>query len=259
MTDPNRLRGIFGEDAELYDRCRPGYPREVVADLASLAGPGARVLEIGSGTGQATLPMTRLGWAVTGVELDANMAAVARRNAPEADVVVSAFEDWEPPATPFDLVVAATAFHWVDPEVRVVKAADVLRPGGSLVVISTHHVLGGTEEFFTAAQRCYERFDPATPPDLRLEPSSAIPEDSAEFDDSGRFGPVSFRRHEWELTYTAAGYLDLLSTYSGHRALPADARDGLFRCIAGLIDDRHGGRITKRFMTQLAITARGSR
>ncbi len=187
------------------------------------------------------------------------MAALARRNVPEADVVVSAFEDWEPPATPFDLVVSATAFHWVDPEVRVVKSADLLRPGGSLVVISTHHVRGGTVPFFEAAQRCYERFDPATPPDLRLEPSSAIPEDSAEFDESGRFGPVSFRRHEWELTYTAAGYLDLLSTYSGHRALPAEARDGLYRCIAGLIDDRHGGRVTKRFMTQLAITERGSR
>jgi SAM-dependent methyltransferase len=205
VADAGRLRRTFDEAAELYDRARPGYPPAVFDDLAELAGigPGRRVLEIGCGTGLATLPLAERGCAVVAVELGAGMAAVARRKLarfPEVRVVVSAFEEWPLPVEPFDAVVSATAFHWVDPAVRVVKAADALRPGGALATIATHHVDGGTEAFFVDVQACYERWDPATPSGLRLPAAADVPFDSAEIDRSVRFGPALFRRHEWELT-----------------------------------------------------------
>ena len=260
MTDPRRehLRATFGEDPERYDRARPGYPGALFADLVRLAGlgPHSRILEIGCGTGQATRPLARLGGTIVAVELSAATAAVARRNLaefPAVTVDVGAFEDWTPPAEPFDLVIAATAFHWIDPAVRFAKVADLLRPGGSLAVVRTEHVLGGTERFFAGAQGCYERFDPATPPGLRQSPAAEIPDDAADLDDSGRFGPAVFRRYEWEQEYTAATYRDLLMTYSGHRALPATARDGLLGCLAGLIDRDHGGRIAKRYLNLLTF------
>jgi SAM-dependent methyltransferase len=91
------------------------------------------------------------------VEFGAGLAAVARRNLagfPLARVVVAAFEDWPLPPDPFDAVVAATAFHWIDPPVRVAKAAAALRPGGALAVIATHHVAGGHQGFFAEVQDC---------------------------------------------------------------------------------------------------------
>ncbi|MCI2417485.1 hypothetical protein MOQ72_08620 [Saccharopolyspora sp. K220] len=136
------------------------------------------------------------------------------------------------------------------------KAADALGHSGALAVISTHHIAGGSAAFFVDVQRCYERFDPDTPPGLRLSSADDVPYDSVEFDRSGRFGPVQFRRYERDLTYTTAEYLDLLATYSNHRALPADARRGLFDCIEQLIDTEHGGTITKRYLIQLAIAHR---
>ncbi|MGY0022382.1 class I SAM-dependent methyltransferase [Streptomyces sp. YJ-C3] len=263
MTDQDRerLRRTFTEDAELYDRMRPGYPPQLYDDLADLAGagPGCRVLEVGPGTGQMTVPLAERGCRIVAVELGTAMAAVAGRklaDRPGAEVVVAEFETWPLPPHPFDLVLAATSWHWIDPRIRVAKAADALRPGGSLATVSTHHIKGGTEPFFAAAQRCYERFDPTTRPGITLEPASRIPRDSAELAESDSFTSVVFRRYEWDATYTAEQYLDLLSTYSGHRDLDATARAGLYDCLAALIDRRHGGHVTKRYMTELRLARR---
>ncbi|GLW09600.1 methyltransferase type 11 [Microtetraspora sp. NBRC 13810] len=231
-------------------------------DLLGSAGPGCRVLEIGCGTGQATAPLAESGCRVVAVELGAEMAAVARRNLarfPGVEVVTAAFEEWPLPREPFDVVVSATAFHWIDPAVRVTKAADALRPGGLLATVATHHVAGGSAEFFAEVQDCYERFDPATPPGLRLTAAAGIPRDGEEVRRSGRFGPVAFHRYEWELTYATAEYLDLLRTYSGHLALLAAARDGLLACVGGLIDGRYGGSVTKRYLTELRLAQRTGR
>lgn len=151
---------------------------------------------------------------------------------------------------------AATAWHWLDPKVRVAKAARALRPGGALATISTHHVAGGTEAFFVEVQACYERWDPATPPGLRLPPAAEVGQDRQELDRSGQFGPAAVRRFQWERSYSTAAYLELLRTYSGHRALVRAARAGLLDCIAGLIDSRYGGQITKRYLTELRVAHR---
>ncbi|WP_245908104.1 class I SAM-dependent methyltransferase [Pseudosporangium ferrugineum] len=254
------LRETFNQDAERYDRARPRYPSALFDDLAAAGvGPGARVLEIGCGTGQATVALAERGYRVLAVELGADMAAVARRNLARFEsvaVVTGAFEEWALPREPFDVVFSATAFHWVDPAVRVRKSADALRPGGILATVSTHHIAGGTEPFFAAAQGCYERFDPATPPNLRLEGADTIPEDDAELVASRRFGPATFHRYEWEQAYSTGEYLDLLLTYSGHRALPAAQQTGLLDCIGRLIDEDHGGRMVKRYLTELRTAHR---
>jgi SAM-dependent methyltransferase len=252
-----RRRSTFDRAAELYDLARPRYPAPLFDDLAELTGigPGSRVLEIGPGTGQATIPLAERGCQVVAVELGAHLAAVARRNLarfPHVDVVTAGFEDWPLPSEPFDLVLAATAFHWIDPAVRVAKAADALRPGGWLATIATHHVAGGDASFFVEAQDCYIRWDPATPPEgFTLPAASTIPSASDELDRSSRFGPADFRRYEWDQSYTTAGYRELLLTYSGHRDMAPAAQTGLLECITRLIDTRYGGRITKRYLTEL--------
>lgn len=257
------LARIFDEDAELYDRARPGYPPGLYDDLAELAGagPGSRVLEVGCGTGQATVELAARGCRITAVEAGPRMAAIARRNlagGAEAEVVTARFESWPLPPEPYDAVVSATAFHWIDPAVRMTRAADALRPGGALAVVRSQHVRGGTEEFFVEVQRCYERFDPRTPPGLR--PPAADDVDGSDHVEevarSGRFGPTVLRRHEQDLTYTTSAYLELLRTYSGHRALPEPARNGLLGCVEALIEGRYGGRVTKRYLIELAVSHR---
>jgi SAM-dependent methyltransferase len=245
------LRQTFGEDAELYDHVRPTYPRELFDELARIVGDDPLVLEIGPGTGQATAAMVERGWAVTAVELSPGLAEVLRRKLPTVDVVVADFDTWPLPTPTYDLVISATAFHWLDPATRVQRCVDVLRPGGALAVVSTHHVAGGSEQFFVDVQSCYERFtDDATADGLPA--ADDVPEDPAGLVKTGLFGSVEFRRYVWDADYSTAEYLELLSSYSGHRALTTDRRDGLYDCIGALID-AVGGSVTKRYLNQLSV------
>ncbi|MCX4833992.1 MULTISPECIES: hypothetical protein [unclassified Streptomyces] len=122
--------------------------------------------------------------------------------------------------------------------------------------------------FLQEGVACQLRFDPTTPPGLRLAPAADIPYDSQEAPNrnvaqgnaalpgADRFEPPVFRRCERELTYRTADYLDLLCTYSGTLALAPAARAGLLDCIGTLIDTRHAGRVTKRYLTELRLAVR---
>jgi SAM-dependent methyltransferase len=147
MKDRESLRRTFDLRAELYQKVRPDYPGVLFDDLFALAelAPGARVLEAGCGTGQATRPMARRGCKIVCVEPGENLAAVARRELARfsnVEVVTAPFESFEPRIADFDLVFAATSWHWVDPAMRYWKAASLLRRGGrpqsSTAAMSSH-------------------------------------------------------------------------------------------------------------------------
>ena len=254
---PADLSRTFDQDAELYDRARPGYPRELVDALAEAAGigPGSRVLEIGPGTGQATEALVGLGADVVAVEQGANLARVLRRKLP-VRVVVSSFEGWRPGSAIFDAVTAFTAWHWLDAPARTARAAALLRPGGALATVTTTHVAGGSEDFFVDSQACYERWDPAAGKGFRLPKPGDVPPGLDEADDSPLFEPATRSRHQQEITYTARQFVEVLSSYSVYIAMAEENRNGLMHCIEELITTRHGGSITKSYLYELRIARR---
>jgi SAM-dependent methyltransferase len=143
-ADRDKLKRTFDHDAELYDQARPDYPDQIFDDLFALGAleHDATVLEVGSGTGQATRHLARRGCRVVCIELGENLATVVRRNLelfPRVEVVTCAFESWEPRDSRFDAVFAATSWHWLDPEVRYEKAARVRKPGGILAIVDNGH------------------------------------------------------------------------------------------------------------------------
>jgi SAM-dependent methyltransferase len=252
-TTPN-----FGRVARLYARMRPGYLPQVFDDLIALSGipAGGRILEIGPGTGQATFPLLERGYHVIGIEPEpALLVEAVRQLSPSANAefYVSRFEDWPLPDEPFDLVLAATAFHWIDPTIRYVKSASALRTGGALAIINTHHVAGGTTAFFEASQTCYQAHVPGTTSGFRLPAAQEVPPGTTDLADTGLFEAPADRRYQWQATCTTTDYIDLLSTYSDHIAMPDSSRRAFFQCIAALIDGRFGGRIVKQYMTELIV------
>jgi SAM-dependent methyltransferase len=253
--DREQLRETFGSVAELYDRARPTYPDVVFDDLEELAGleRGSRVLEIGPGTGKATAELAGRGYSVTGVELSADLAEVARRNAPDAEIAVANFESWEPEEADFDAVAAFAAFHWIAPHLQYAKPVRLLRPGAALAVVHGPHVsLPGDDPFWAEVQEDYD----AVVPSPRNQPPP-YPEETdgytAEFQASGLFERVVERRHLHSLTYTADSHVALLGTFSENIALPDEQREELFRRIHARIAAQPGGTVTKHQLLVLTV------
>jgi SAM-dependent methyltransferase len=261
MADRRRLRTTFEEVPELYDRARPIYPPELFDDLVAYAGldAGSRVLEIGCGTGQATIPLAEHGLEVVCVELGAGLAAVARRKLasfPRVEVVNAVFEDWEAEEASFDAAVAFTAFHWVDPEVKYAKPARLLRPGGTLAVAETDHVVvEGGDPFWAEVQADYDAVVPSE--ENRPPPRPEKVRDlRAELDETGLFGDVEVRRYLADVTYSAEEYLGVLDTYSPNRAMEPAKRERLFELIRRRIEVHPGGRVRKTYLFTLNLAKR---
>ncbi len=265
-TSPNRhrLRATFDKVPELYDRARPGYPAEVFADLVALARlrEGGRLVEIGCGTGQATLPLAERGLEIVCVELGERLAAIARRKLagfPKVEVVNAPFESWEPRGGGFDAVVAFTAFHWVDPDVRYGKCARILRDEGALAVVATQHVLpAGSDHFWAEVQQDYDAVVPSDdnrPP----PPPDTVGDLGGEIEASGRFRNVAVRRYLWNVSYTADEYVAVLDTYSGHRgALDEETRARLYDRIHRRIEARPEQKVTKAYLATLNVARRSN-
>jgi SAM-dependent methyltransferase len=256
------LRTTFDRAAATYQDARPDYPAELFADLVTITGiaPPAHLLEVGCGPGKATLPLAREGFRITAVELGEALAAEARRalaKYPDVSVITSSFEGWEPPGgVLFDLVYAATAWKWVDPQARYSKAAALLVPGGHLAVWNAGHALPtGFDPFFAEIQRVYDEIGEGDgsawpPPEIQPDPTAA------EVETSGCFTLVGTRRYGWALRYTADEYIALLNTFSGHIAMEPARREHLYGEIRRRLGARRDGRLTRHWSAVLTVGRR---
>jgi SAM-dependent methyltransferase len=202
---------VFDDDADGYDRARPSYPRRVVDAV-----PRGRLLEVGCGTGKLTKDLVARGDDVLGVEPGPNMARLARRYAP---VEEATFEAWDAAGRTFDCVVAATCWHWLEPATRVQRAA-ALAP--AVAVLDAAHVLPDDgDDLFRHQHVAYRRWEaddegpPPHPDEVERGPRAS---------ELSAIGPVEVTEEVVAITYSPDGFLAVLDTYSGHRALDERTR-----------------------------------
>ncbi|MEV4442334.1 class I SAM-dependent methyltransferase [Streptomyces sp. NPDC049577] len=235
MTDaPRERRHAFGDDAEQYDAARPGYPAQLTEDVLRFAAPSgaAPALEVGAGTGKATLAFAARGLPVTCVEPDARMARVLRLKCaglPGVDVEGADFETWRPGGRRYGLLYCAQAWHWVDPAVRWTRARAALRPGGALALFWNHWFL---EDARLARQltAAHARQGVAVPDHTLLEPRprpahrGPAARQWREMEADGGFTDLEHRLYETEHECPGPELVGLLASYSGYRMLAEPVR-----------------------------------
>lgn len=248
----------FDEIAELYDHGRrepPDWLYETLFSSAGLDPAKTRILEIGCGTGKSTLPLARRGCRVVALEMGANLARLARQHLAgfqQVQVIHTRFEDWKP-AQPFALLLAVTAWHWFDPDVRYQLAAAALKPGGILAFSSTEHAFPpGYDPFFARIQDAYEAIGvgrmPWPPP-----PPESMPDSRAEIEQSGLFDDVRVVRHLWSEKFTADEHVAMMRTASDHRLIEVTKREWLFSEMRRLIAARPEREVLKHNITLLHL------
>jgi SAM-dependent methyltransferase len=258
-----RLRQIFDSAATRYHRVRPDYPEELletVVEVASL-GPGDRLLEIGCATGKATIPLAQRGFRITCIELGSALAAEARRNLgefSEVEVIEGSFEEWKPPEDElFDLVYAATAWHWIDPDVRYRQAWDALKPGRHLAFWTARHIFPEDgDDFFREIQDVYDEIGEGLPPDAPWPRPGELDDDAAEIEESGLFEVILIRHFDWEHIYHVEEYIELLETFSGHLTMASWQRDRLYGEIRRRLATRPSKSVRRHWGAVLHVARR---
>lgn len=268
MSDAERhhLGRVFDEVPELYDRVRPGYPEALFADLIAITGVDERsaVLEVGCGTGQATRSLAPLGCSVIAVEPGTGMAALARRQlatSPNVEVETSSFEEWDDRGRRFDVLVAASSWHWVDPSIGWRRAHDVLRPGAWMALLGNVVVRRPDEpEVYAETADLHERFAPGNPdwghPPLEDEVRSTGEGWGPPNDRGDRFGATIVRWYPTVQWFDGHGFADLLRSTSLYRGLDQDVREPLLEAIAERIRTRMGNRVPRRYLSVLRVGRR---
>jgi SAM-dependent methyltransferase len=238
-------RLVFGEVAELYDSVRPSYPDELVDDVLAFAdaGQGDPALEVGAGTGKATVLFAARGLDLTCLEPSANMAAVLRQAAPNTRIEETGFEGFSAPADSYKLVFSAQAWHWVDPAIRLAKAHELLKPDGGLALFfNRDEVAPGP--LLEELDEVYARLGTeANGPSAQADRLRELNEIASEISNSDLFTDGAEREYPWQRTYPTDHYVQLLATYSNHLLVEEELRERLLSAVAEAIDAA-GGTIT---------------
>lgn len=258
-------RIVFDDIVNNYEKIRPEYPSALFEDIFAYSNLKhiQNVLEIGAGTGKATVAFLNANYDVTAVEISQNMAGFLLNkfhNYENFRVTVTSFEDAVLQEDSFDLIYAASAFHWVDAEIGLPKAMRLLRNDGVIALFRYNAIAADGEALYDEIQTFYENYyysfytSSARPVKKSKEDFKKSSEVyiSYRFEDLLTYGfkDVAMKFYDGEKTFTADEYIALLDTMSDHISLPENNRLALYEEIKNCIL-RHGGYHTVRYIFQL--------
>ncbi|GIG65285.1 class I SAM-dependent methyltransferase [Phytomonospora endophytica] len=248
MSPIPERRMSFNASAAAYHRGRPPYPDAVFDLLTTRCGlrPGVRVLELGAGNGLATGPLLAAGAHVTAVEPGAELAAILRERfaGDELSVVVADFETAEVTGS-FDLAVAATSLHWLDPGVSIAKLARLVEPGGWLAAWWTE--FGDVARPSRFRDRLDEVYRDLLPDEPGYRDSRARGRQfehwTGVITSGGHFGDPAIEVIDWHQTLTGDGARELWSTFPNIGELAPGARAEFLDRLSRLVDEEPGGTV----------------
>ena len=252
MASIKGLEWTFDTVVSAYEKLRPGYVDELYQSIFNYIpiNNSSYVVEIGIGSGQASLPILQTGCKFTAVEYGANFSELCRekfKNYPNFSIITSKFEDVEFKKDSYDLVFSATAFHLVPEELGYPKIFSMLKSGGVFAQFANHPfcdkgnpALAEEIDMIYAAHyyKLYNK-EPKTIHEYTREQAQlkAITAEKYGFKD------IDYTLFFRTRTFSAKDYIMLLGTYSDHIAIPEEIRLEFFSKIEDAIN-RHGGKIT---------------
>jgi SAM-dependent methyltransferase len=232
----------YSPAAEAYNQVRPRYPQALIDQVVEIAQISAdsRFLEIGCGPGVATPPFAALGCSIHCLEPNPDFTRLAQQNChpyPNVTIQNCSFEEWQLEPEAFDVVLAASSFHWVSPEVGYPKVSAALRPGGSFILLWNKELVP-SYEVYQQLSPVYEQHAPSlVRPYEDSTMQAAILDELGEMAiESGYFEALRTANLEVKVAYSIDQYLLLLNTYSPHLKLESNPKQLLFEGLRQVLE-----------------------
>ncbi len=247
----NGLGWTFDTAADTYEKLRPGYVDELYHTIFEYMpiNNTSRVVEIGIGGGQATLPFLKTGCDLVAIDYGKNFCEICREKFmayPNFSAVSGKFEDVELNGEN-DLIYSASAFHWIPEEIGYKKIFDMLKEGGVFARFANHPYRDKcnpdlSEEIDRIYAEYYYKYynkEPETP----IEYTEQQAYGRALIAKKYGFTDIQYKLFYRTRTFSEKEYSMLLGTYSDHIAIEEKIRNEFFSKIEDAIN-RHGGEIT---------------
>jgi SAM-dependent methyltransferase len=224
----------YGRVSEAYDRTRPGYSQEFIDRIVEVTNinPNSRILEIGCGPGTATKSLATLNCSIVALEPNCEACQLAKQNClnyPKVELINITFEEWELPFDRFDAVVAATSFHWIDPDIVYQKTFEALKDCGYLILLWNTPPQPNHDFYYKFLSEIYQIH---TPELQGYESTETNKKNIGMFGDnvinSKLFERLITEKSIDRVNYSIDDYLALLSTLSPYIALKPETRNNLF-------------------------------
>lgn len=251
----DQRKNWYSKAADAYNRARPRYPKELISRVVELAQlpSKAAILEIGCGPGIATVEFAQLGFSMVCLEPSQELCQLARLNCaqyPDVEIRNTLFEEWDLEPERFNAVLAATAIHWVPPEIRYQKTADALQDNGSLILL-WNTAPQPQYEVDQLLDEVYQSHAPElTPYEHRATQEESLRRQGQAVIDSDLFKGLVSEQLVCEVTYSIDDYLALLSTLSPYIKLDPQKRNSLF---AGLRETLLGNSVVSIQTSYLSV------
>ncbi|QUI20876.1 class I SAM-dependent methyltransferase [Vallitalea pronyensis] len=250
------LEWTFNTVYKEYDKWRPTYVKELYKDIFAYKdiNPSSKVVEVGIGTGQATLPILETGCFLTAVEYGDKLSIYAKQKFAshrKFDVVNAKFEDFECEDNSVDLIYSASAFHWIPEEIGYAKAYNLLKSGGVFARFANHPYKDKSRPgMHEALQKVYDVYMPNSLDGEEYSEDNA--KNRANIAKKYGFIDIDYKMYYRTRTFTSDEYILLLGTYSDHISIQEDKRKKFFAEIKNAIDEL-GGLITLYDSIDLAL------
>jgi len=246
------LHWTFDTVASVYEKLRPGYTEEVYQTLFDYIPIDAhcKVVEVGSGGGQATEPLLKTGCSLTAVEYGERFSDLLKEKFkvyPRFSVITGKFETTAFAENTFDLVYSASAFHWIPEKEGYEKVFSMLKKGGAFARFANHPYrdkgnLALSKDIDAIYDQYYYPFHQKKREAL-AEYSEQQAKDRAMIADKYGFADIQYALFHRQRVFTAKEYIQLLGTYSDHIVIEEKIRTQFFSKIEEAISD-HGGTLT---------------
>ena len=246
------LEWTFDTVAAAYEKFRPGYPDELYKMLFEYVAVdhSSRVVEVGIGGGQATLPILKTGCALTAVEYGEKFSKLCEKKFEDYEkfsIVTGKFENVRFPDLRYDLVYSASAFHWIPEEIGYPKVYAMLKHRGAFARFANHPCRDKGNPALSAeidklyAKYYYGYYGKAMKAETEYNEEQAIQRAQI----AKKYGFVDIRHAMFYRTRTfgAEEYIELLGAYSDHIAMEENIRKEFFTKIEEAIH-QYGGTLT---------------